>query len=549
MTSSTKRQRTSGGGVVGVDDAARTVRAVDHLVVADDRAAHELERRELRRGRHPRARRSARVLRTCHLPWPRRASRRRPRRRRYRAGGRPGSSAPRRDVRDSARRAARPAAATAWRRDGEDVATTAERRRRLGPRPSAGRGRRRRRPFRAPGSWSCSSCAAAGRRPRPVGQRPDPAHGRRGPGRRGSPDARARRRVGQPRRPVRARSRTSSTTGRDEGGLRTDTIFVMTIQGGRVALLAFPRDLWVTRCDGSTGRINAAQELGGPSCLVATVRELSGIDVQPPRHRQLRRLPRRGRRGGGVEVCLDEPIADRDAGIDLPAGCQNLEGARRARLRPRAQDRRRPPAHPAAADLPAGPRLRDRGAVDAVQPLPRSVPAHQRDRRRHHRRPARSAPIDLVRLALGARGLAGGGGGHRDGPEHRGHGRARRPCCSSTRPQRHRCSARSPTGRSSTGRARAGPASNRSDVTVRVLNGAGVAGSRGAGRRAARGSRLPDRRGRQHRRARHLRGPAPRAERAGAELVASDLGGLALEESTEVTQVTVVVGRDRAALG
>jgi hypothetical protein len=28
----------------------------------------------------------------------------------------------------------------------------------------------------------------------------------------------------------------------------------------------------------------------------------------------------------GVELCLDDPIADRDAGIDLPAGCQRLQG-------------------------------------------------------------------------------------------------------------------------------------------------------------------------------------------------------------------------------
>jgi len=110
-------------------------------------------------------------------------------------------------------------------------------------------------------------------------------------------------------------------------GERTDTIFVMSVRGGEVALLAFPRDLWVRRCDGSTGRINVAQAIEGPGCLVRTVRDLSGIDIQ-----HYVRVTFGGFRDvvdavGGVELCLDEAINDRDAGIDLPAGCQRLDGA------------------------------------------------------------------------------------------------------------------------------------------------------------------------------------------------------------------------------
>lgn len=116
------------------------------------------------------------------------------------------------------------------------------------------------------------------------------------------------------------------TLGRDEGTERTDTIFLMTIDGDDVALLAFPRDLWVRRCDGSTGRINVAIQLGGTSCLVTTIRELSGIPIA---HHV--RVTFGGFRDvvdavDGVEVCLEDPIADRDAGIDLPAGCQRLDG-------------------------------------------------------------------------------------------------------------------------------------------------------------------------------------------------------------------------------
>jgi LCP family protein required for cell wall assembly len=110
-----------------------------------------------------------------------------------------------------------------------------------------------------------------------------------------------------------------------EGGERADTIFVMTVRGGDVALLAFPRDLWVERCDGSTGRINVAIE-PGPTCMVQTIRDLSGIEIN-----HFVRVTFAGfvdvvDAVGGVEMCLDEAIADRDAHIDLPEGCQVLEG-------------------------------------------------------------------------------------------------------------------------------------------------------------------------------------------------------------------------------
>ena len=120
--------------------------------------------------------------------------------------------------------------------------------------------------------------------------------------------------------------RVELTTG-SELGERTDTIFVMTVSGGETALLAFPRDLYVTRCDGSAGRINAAAGIGGAGCLVETVSQVSGLPIS-----HWIQVDFGGFRDivdavGGVEVCLEAPIADRDAGIDLPAGCQRLAGS------------------------------------------------------------------------------------------------------------------------------------------------------------------------------------------------------------------------------
>jgi len=123
-----------------------------------------------------------------------------------------------------------------------------------------------------------------------------------------------------------AQERIELSTG-SAGGERTDTILVMSIVGTRAGLLAFPRDLMVERCDGSVGRINGAVAIGGPSCLVETVSRVSGL---PIRHHLS--ITFGGFRDvvdavGGVELCLDRPIRDRSAGIDLPAGCQVLDGA------------------------------------------------------------------------------------------------------------------------------------------------------------------------------------------------------------------------------
>jgi LCP family protein required for cell wall assembly len=111
------------------------------------------------------------------------------------------------------------------------------------------------------------------------------------------------------------------------GGERADTIILLTIDGTRAGLLAFPRDLSVERCDGSVGRINGSFAIGGPSCLVESIHRLTGIRAD---HHVA--VTFGGFRDvvdavGGVELCLERPIRDRSAGIDLPEGCQVLDGA------------------------------------------------------------------------------------------------------------------------------------------------------------------------------------------------------------------------------
>lgn len=109
-------------------------------------------------------------------------------------------------------------------------------------------------------------------------------------------------------------------------GRRTDTIFVLSTSGGSAALLSFPRDLLVTRCDGTRGRINGAYSTGGPSCLAETISATSGIPITHYAEVNLAGLKTLVDAVGGVTLFLDAPLADRAAGIDLPAGCVTLDG-------------------------------------------------------------------------------------------------------------------------------------------------------------------------------------------------------------------------------
>ncbi len=120
-----------------------------------------------------------------------------------------------------------------------------------------------------------------------------------------------------------------------EEGERTDSIVLVQLDPRReqVAMLSFPRDLLVTRCDGSRGRINAAYGIGerngvgGPSCLVDTIVDFTGIPVHHYVQVDFAGFIEVVDALGGVTLYLDEPLADAHAGIDLPSGCVDMDGA------------------------------------------------------------------------------------------------------------------------------------------------------------------------------------------------------------------------------
>lgn len=125
---------------------------------------------------------------------------------------------------------------------------------------------------------------------------------------------------------------------RDDGHADlTDTLMVVQLDADndRAQVLSFPRDLLVTHCDGSRGRINAAYRLGeeqesftGPECLVKTVTGLTGISVDHYLQVNFEGFIQAVDAVGGVTFHIDEPLSDRRAGLELQPGCVTFDGAK-----------------------------------------------------------------------------------------------------------------------------------------------------------------------------------------------------------------------------
>ena len=122
-------------------------------------------------------------------------------------------------------------------------------------------------------------------------------------------------------------------------GQRADVVILAHVYGGgrQVELVSLPRDSYVTvpaHQDPDTGRqvaaredrLNSALERGGPSLLVQTVQQLTGVRLEHYVQVDFRGFKALVDRLGGVEVCLSAPQKDFRSGIDLPAGRQTVAG-------------------------------------------------------------------------------------------------------------------------------------------------------------------------------------------------------------------------------
>lgn len=135
------------------------------------------------------------------------------------------------------------------------------------------------------------------------------------------------------------------STGGELGNGRTDTILLVHIPGlgARVpaTVVSIPRDSYVDIPGWGTDKINVAFAEGGPILLARTVEQATGVRLDHYAEVGFAGFGAVVDSVGGVRVCLPDPVADPLAGIDLPAGCQTLNGPDalgyvRSRATPRA---------------------------------------------------------------------------------------------------------------------------------------------------------------------------------------------------------------------
>ena len=143
--------------------------------------------------------------------------------------------------------------------------------------------------------------------------------------------------------------------GKADGVENTDTIILIHIpvEGGKATGISIPRDSYVAIPGYGTHKINSAyarkkndaqatlreegvtdeRELAvrsnqeGARSLIATVQQLTGVTVDHYAEVNLLGFYDITNAIGGIDVCLNAPVQDRDSGANFPAGPQTLSGA------------------------------------------------------------------------------------------------------------------------------------------------------------------------------------------------------------------------------
>ncbi|MGC9494682.1 LCP family protein [Streptomyces sp. WG7] len=126
--------------------------------------------------------------------------------------------------------------------------------------------------------------------------------------------------------------------GRDSGTARSDTMILLHLAADRdsATAVSLPRDLMVDvpgcrRPDGSRtepvfAQFNYAFEAGGSACTIRTLEKLTGIRIDHHVVVDFQGFEEMVDALDGVEVCLREPVDDKDAELKLPAGRVTLDG-------------------------------------------------------------------------------------------------------------------------------------------------------------------------------------------------------------------------------
>ncbi len=115
--------------------------------------------------------------------------------------------------------------------------------------------------------------------------------------------------------------------GQDFGTENSDSIMLLHMGGGRPVLISIPRDSYVPIPGHGTNKINAALGFGGPTLLIQTVENVTGLTISHYMGIGFGGLVSVVNTVGGVNMCLPAALHDYDSGVNLPAGCHTLDGA------------------------------------------------------------------------------------------------------------------------------------------------------------------------------------------------------------------------------
>ncbi|WP_408896352.1 LCP family protein [Nocardioides sp. R1-1] len=107
----------------------------------------------------------------------------------------------------------------------------------------------------------------------------------------------------------------------------TDTILLLHTGDGPTTLVSIPRDSPLDIPGFGVGKVNSAYAKGGTPLLVQTLEKATGLHVD-----QYVEIGFGGLVGvvdavGGIEICPKKRIKDKDSGLNVKKGCQEVDGA------------------------------------------------------------------------------------------------------------------------------------------------------------------------------------------------------------------------------
>ena len=106
----------------------------------------------------------------------------------------------------------------------------------------------------------------------------------------------------------------------------SDSLMLLHLGGPAPVLISIPRDSYVPIPGHGDNKINAALGYGGPALLVQTVESVTGLKINHYMGIGFEGLVDVTNKVGGVNVCLKTAVHDQNSGVNLPAGCQTLNG-------------------------------------------------------------------------------------------------------------------------------------------------------------------------------------------------------------------------------